>query len=93
VKKVSVSKNLFLSFASLSIRLQLNITVWHKEKIARNFRQIINLNKIDYCNAKKNINSFPWFKDLLFFAEETMPGLVQDCPYKGVSSLQVAKIF
>jgi hypothetical protein len=66
---------MFISIKILLIAFQLNVTSWHKEKIARNFRQIINVNKIDYCSAKKNIQNFPWFKDLLFFAEETLTGL------------------
>jgi hypothetical protein len=65
------------------IFVQLNVTVWHKSKTASNFRQIININKIDYCNVKANLNSYPWMKDLLFWSEVTLPGLVRDCPYEG----------
>jgi hypothetical protein len=65
------------------LSVQLNITVWHKSKTASNFRQIININKIEYCSVKENLNSYPWMKDLLFWSEVTLPGLVRDCPYEG----------
>jgi hypothetical protein len=69
-------------------KFQINVTIWHKEKTARNYRQIFNVEKIDYCSTIKNVNKIPWLKYFVFFAKETLPGLVQDCPVRGVNSLQ-----
>jgi hypothetical protein len=63
-----------------------NVTVWHKEKIARNYRQLYNIENIDYCNMIKSANSVPWFKYFVDWAKTFLPGFVKDCPYKGVSN-------
>jgi hypothetical protein len=49
------------------------------------FRQIIKLEKIDACGVIANCETFPGFKDLLHYANMTLPGLIKQCPYKGVS--------
>jgi hypothetical protein len=56
------------------------LTGWHKEKIAQNYRQIFNVEKIDYCSMIKTANLLPWFNDLIDWAKSFLPGLVKDCP-------------
>jgi hypothetical protein len=65
---------------------QVNITGWHKEKIEQNYRQLFNIENIDYCATMKTVDLMPWFKYFVEFAKEFLPGLVKDCPITGVSN-------
>lgn len=65
---------------------QINLTVWHKEKTAQNFRQYIKIDKIEYCSVTKNIKNFPWFNDIMVWTETTFPGFIKPCPVSGVSN-------
>jgi hypothetical protein len=66
-------------------KLKVNVTSWHREKTARNYRQIAKVENIDYCSMIKSINMIPWFNFFIMFAEESLPGLVQECPVRGVN--------
>jgi hypothetical protein len=68
------------------MEFKLNITGWYKEKIAQNYRQIFNVERIDYCSMIKTADSLPWFKYFIDWAKAFLPGLVKDCPYSGVSN-------
>jgi hypothetical protein len=63
---------------------QVNITCWYKERTDRNYRQLFNIENIDYCSTIKTIDSLPWFKYFIEFAKLYLPGLVKDCPITGV---------
>lgn len=64
---------------------QLDVTIMLKSKTEKNFRQIIKLEKIDFCNVMKNVNMFLAFKSITYAANLIFPGLVHNCPYQGVS--------
>jgi hypothetical protein len=68
------------------MKSQLNITLWHKEKIARNYRQLFNIENIDYCGTMKTVDALPWFKFFVEWAKDFLPGLVKDCPVTGVGN-------
>jgi hypothetical protein len=68
------------------MKSQVNVTGWYKEKIAQNYRQIFNVDKIDYCSMIKTADSLPWFSYFIDWAKAFLPGLVRVCPVTGVSS-------
>jgi hypothetical protein len=63
----------------------MNATAWFRTTNERNFRQIVKVQQVEVCSAMKNIEKFPVFKDFVDFLDMVFPGLVQKCPYKGVS--------
>jgi hypothetical protein len=66
------------------MKSQVNITGWFKEKTAQNFRQLYNIENIDYCGSLKTINLMPWFSYFIDWAKTFLPGLIKDCPITGV---------
>jgi hypothetical protein len=63
-----------------------NVTIWYKEKNAQSYRQLYNIEKIDYCRMIKAAYAIPWFSDLVDWVKTFLPGLVKDCPITGVSN-------
>jgi hypothetical protein len=45
----------------------------------------VKVNNVEVCGVLDQIEKFPMFKDFVDFLEISFPGLVQKCPYKGVS--------
>jgi hypothetical protein len=68
------------------MKFQLNITGWYKENLGRNFHQFFNVEKIDYCDLMKTIDSIPWFKFFMNWADAHLPGIIKPCPFTGVSN-------
>jgi hypothetical protein len=69
------------------ISLKFNVTLWHKEKTAKNYRQLINVEKIDYCPNFRNAKKLPWFQYFMEFTKEAYPELTHDCPYVDVMKI------
>lgn len=61
------------------------MTILYKSSTGSNFRQIVKIDKVDVCGVIANVNTFPGLKDMLYWANATMPGLIKKCPYKDVS--------
>lgn len=63
----------------------MNITELYKKPADRNFRQVMKVDRIEICGLLKNALKIPMFKEILDYAKAIFPGLVKNCPYKGVS--------
>lgn len=50
-----------------------------------NFRQIIDVKKIDVCTILDKVGQVPMFTDFVKHYNKVYPGLVHRCPYEGVS--------
>jgi hypothetical protein len=59
---------------------------YHYKYYLGNFREIINLKKVDVCALMDNVKRFPLFVDAVKAYEAIYPGLLHKCPYTGVSS-------
>lgn len=67
------------------------MTFLHKLAIGKNYRQIIKVNKLEFCDAIKNLNKFAWFKSILDVADKTVPGLIpKNCPVTGVRKFLIS---
>jgi hypothetical protein len=62
----------------------MNVTAWIKQRTSTNFRQILKIEKVEFCSGYKNMKSISWLEDILIFANKTFPQFVHDCPYRGV---------
>jgi hypothetical protein len=67
----------------------MNVTAWIKQFTSNYFRQFLKLEKIEYCNAYKTMKSISWMEEILTFANLTFPQLVHECPYRGVTDLNL----
>jgi hypothetical protein len=74
------------------MKFQVNVTCWYKEKIERNFRQLYNIENIDYCKMIKTADSLPWFSYFVDWAKAFLPGMIKDCPIRGVSNYSIQEI-
>ena len=64
------------------LNLKFGIKSTHKPSVTGNYRELVDLQKIDACNVIENIDKFPMFNDQVAFLNESFPGLIHKCPYK-----------
>jgi hypothetical protein len=59
---------------------QLNVSQFHKSNnLDQNWRQFINLNKLELCDLMENVESSP-LKLVLEYLNNSFPGFVKRCP-------------
>lgn len=60
----------------------------------KSYRQIIKVEKIDFCKELKTLKSKKWLESMLLLANGTLPGLVpKKCPIVGVSFFPPINMF
>jgi hypothetical protein len=63
-----------------------NLSIHHRFETNNQFRQIIKLENMKFCDLTKNLDKNPWFKELLIASNLVLPGLIPEkCPIVGVN--------
>jgi hypothetical protein len=62
----------------------MNVTAWLKQRTSNYFRQIVKIERIEFCSSFKSLKSISWLDDIVNYANLTFPQFVHACPYRGV---------
>lgn len=60
---------------------QVDAVLWHKKLGESEYRQNINLKKLEWCNIMENFDKFPLLDKSVAWINITFPSLVQKCPF------------
>lgn len=67
-------------FFILNFRIQTDFKLWHKT-YGSNYRQLININNLDFCKVVGYPDIYPLYKPSLDYLNLTYPGNIHKCPY------------
>lgn len=82
----SCDNNIKFSLLLISDVIKIEVYVGYRS-LAGNYRQLINLKKIDMCSILENTKNFAMMKKPIMWLNISYPGLVHKCPYTVSSSL------